>query len=255
MKFNYRSYRNAKDIQYSIYCYSSSDLFGCVGLRNKQYCILNKQYTKEEYEALLPKVIGHMNVMPYTDKNGRVFKYGEFFPYEFSPFAYNESLAQQYFPLTKEQAIKQGFSWKDPDIKDYQITISSEKLQDSIKDVGDDILNQVIGCPHGGNCIHFCTTAFKITPEELSFYRRMNLPLPRLCPNCRHYERFEQKNPMKLWHRKCQCSGAKSENGVYSNAIKHSHGDSPCSNEFETSYSPERKDIVYCETCYQNEAI
>ena len=29
-------------------------------LRNKSYCILNKQYTKEEYEELVPKIIEHM---------------------------------------------------------------------------------------------------------------------------------------------------------------------------------------------------
>ncbi|RME55830.1 hypothetical protein D6779_11765, partial [Candidatus Parcubacteria bacterium] len=44
-------------IQYSLQCYNSSHLFGCIGLRNKQYCILNKQYTKEEYEKLVPKII------------------------------------------------------------------------------------------------------------------------------------------------------------------------------------------------------
>lgn len=41
-------------------CFYSSDIFGCIGLRNKQYCIFNKQYTKEEYEKLVPKIIEHM---------------------------------------------------------------------------------------------------------------------------------------------------------------------------------------------------
>ncbi|HHD92722.1 MAG TPA: hypothetical protein ENL06_03885, partial [Candidatus Portnoybacteria bacterium] len=34
------------------YCYevlNSHNCFGCVGLRNKEYCILNKQYSKEDY--------------------------------------------------------------------------------------------------------------------------------------------------------------------------------------------------------------
>jgi hypothetical protein len=39
---------------------NSSNLFGCIGLRGKEYCILNKQYTKEEYEALVPKIIEKM---------------------------------------------------------------------------------------------------------------------------------------------------------------------------------------------------
>ena len=35
--------------------------FGCVGFKHKQYCILNKQYTKEEYEKLVQKIIKQMN--------------------------------------------------------------------------------------------------------------------------------------------------------------------------------------------------
>ena len=48
----------------SFYCVmcvdNSANLFGCIGLRGKEYCILNKQYTKEAYEALVPKIIQQM---------------------------------------------------------------------------------------------------------------------------------------------------------------------------------------------------
>ncbi|MBP7885433.1 hypothetical protein KAZ93_04775 [Patescibacteria group bacterium] len=37
-----------------------SDCFGCIGLRHKQYCIFNKQYTKEDYEQTVAKIISHM---------------------------------------------------------------------------------------------------------------------------------------------------------------------------------------------------
>jgi len=242
-------------IQYCYNCYGSNNLFGCVGLRNKSYCILNKQYTKEEYEKLVPKIIDQMNKMPYVDKKGRVYKYGEFFPPELSPFCYNETIAQEYFPLTKEQAIEQGYKWKDPEPRSYQITIKAKDLPDHIKDVKDDILDQIIGCEHQGKCNEQCTEAFKIIPQELQFYRRMNLPLPRLCPNCRHYQRLKQRNPLKLWPRQCQCHGAKSSNRVYTNTVKHFHGDQPCPNEFETTYSPDRKEIVYCEDCYKSEVV
>ncbi|MBI4652773.1 hypothetical protein HY750_00775 [Candidatus Kuenenbacteria bacterium] len=83
----------------------------------------------------------------------------------------------------------------------------------------------------------------------------MNLPLPRLCPNCRHYQRIKQRNPLKLWKRKCMCGGSTSDNGIYKNTIEHFHGDQPCLNEFETTYSPDRKEIVYCEKCYLAEVI
>lgn len=81
---------------YCANCFHSSYCFGCVGLRNKSYCILNKQYTKEEYEVLVPQIIKKMQADD---------KWGEFFPITMSPFAYNETVAQEYFPLSKEEAL------------------------------------------------------------------------------------------------------------------------------------------------------
>lgn len=256
------------DVYYTEYCSKCSNLFGCVGLRNKQYRILNKQYTKEEYEALVPRIIEHMNTQPYIDQKGRIYRYGEFFPPELSPFAYNETIAQEYFPLSEAEAKSKGYRWRDPGPKAYQITKQPADLPDHIKDVSDSITNEVIQCAHvvisdnprldqrlSASCNHQCTTAFRIIPEELQFYRRMSLPLPRLCPNCRHYQRLAQRNPLKLWHRTCQCAGGKSENGIYVNTIAHQHGTGHCPDEFETSYAPERKEIVYCETCYNAEVV
>ncbi len=246
-----------RDLQYTGFCGKSSHLFGCVGLRNKQYCILNQQYTKESFDELRTKIIEHMNAMPYTDAKGRTYRYGEFFPPELSPFAYNETIAQEYFPLTKEEAEAQGYRWRDPEERNYKIKITNDQLPDHIKDVTDEIIDQVIECGHKGACNEQCTTAFKIIPEELSFYRRMHLPLPRLCPNCRHYQRLKQRNPLKLWHRKCTCNGATSHwplaTSAYQNTVTHFHGLTPCPNEFETSYAPDRKEIVYCESCYNSE--
>ena len=242
-------------VQYSYNCHNCHNVFGCIGLRNKEYCILNKQYTKEEYEELVPKIIQHMNETPYIDKLGRIYKYGEFFPSELSPFAYNETIAQEYSPLTKEETEKQGYSWKDPDVRDYKITLKADDLPDHIKDVDDSVLNEIIGCAHQGECREQCTTAFRIIREEFDFYKRANLPLPRLCPNCRHYARLKRQNLIKLWNRKCQCFGLTSENNIYKNTVTHFHGSDKCSNSFETSYAPERKEIVYCEACYNAEVV
>lgn len=230
-----------RNVEYSYNCHNCENLFGCVGLRKKQYCILNRQYTKEEYEKIRKEIIKNMP------------SYGEFWPIEFSPLAYNDTLAYERFPLTKEEALSQGFRWRDLEEKNYNIQIKNNALPDNIVDAKDEIINQVIECGHGGSCNHQCTTAFKIIPKELQFYRKMKFPLPRLCPNCRHYERLAQRNPLKLWKRQCHCAGVKNENGVYANTTIHQHGESPCLNIFETSYSPDKKDIVYCEQCYQQE--
>jgi len=174
-----------------------------------------------------------MGDIPYLDAEGRMYKYGEFFPSELSPFAYNETVAQEYFPLTKEETLTKGYRWKNQRERNYQIEIKNENIPDDIKKASEDILSKAIECEHKGKCNEQCTEAFKITEDELKFYQRMNLPIPHFCPNCRHYTRLTQQNPLKLWHRKCMKEG--------------------CPNEFETSYAPDRPEIVYCERCYQQE--
>ncbi|PIP68683.1 hypothetical protein COW91_03540 [Candidatus Nomurabacteria bacterium CG22_combo_CG10-13_8_21_14_all_32_8] len=250
-----RGCNDSSNIEYSDRVYNCQNCFGCTKLRNKKYCILNKQYTKEEYEELLPKIKQHMNDMPYVDKKGRIYKYGEYFPSEFSYWGYNETMAQRCFPLTKEEALEKGFNWYDKKETDYKITLESKDLPDHISNVTDSILEEIIECEHKNGCNEQCTEAFRILPNELEFYKQMNIALPHLCPSCRYGERTKKKNPPKLWYRKCMCNGVESEEGIYKNTIKHLHGDKPCLNEFETAISPEKREIVYCEKCYQAEFI
>ncbi|MCX6723308.1 MAG: hypothetical protein NT094_04585, partial [Candidatus Staskawiczbacteria bacterium] len=245
---------NSHDIDYAIQAMGSSYLFGCVSLRNKQYCILNKQYSKEEYEKLVPKIIDHMNNTPYKGKNNREYRYGEFFPIEISPFAYNETSAQEYFPLIKDEIDNKGYNaWREPEGRDYKITLSVDELPDSIEQVENSITEEIIGCEHRAECKHSCTKAFRIISSEIAFYKQLGIPIPRLCPNCRHSERLELRNPPITWTRKCNCAGKVDDSKLYQNTIAHSHGDDHCSNEFKTSYTPGGKVIVYCEECYQAE--
>ena len=176
-----------------------------------------------------------------NDKVGRIYKYGEFFPCDMTFFAYNETIAQEYFPKTKEEALKEGYRWLDQDKKNYVPTIMGDDLPENIKEATDDIFNEIIGCAHKGECNQQCTVAFKVIPDELQFYRANGIPLPLLCPNCRHYERLKERNPIKLWHRSCMCDNK-----------EHSHVEK-CQNEFETSYSPDKPEIVFCKECYQKE--
>jgi len=63
-----------------------------------------------------------MDEMPYIDKKGNIYKYGEFFPLETSPFGYNNGTAIQYFPMTKEEAEKNGYGWIEVPSGKYEIT-------------------------------------------------------------------------------------------------------------------------------------
>ena len=186
----------SSNIFYSYMMNNCHKCFGCAEMNAKQYCILNKQYTKEEYEKLVPKIIEQMKNIPYKDKKGRVYKYGEYFPPELSPFAYNETIAQDYFPINKEIANVKGYKWREYISNTYQTTIKGENLPQNISEVDDSILNEVIEC-------EITKKPFKITEQELGFYRRLGLPLPSIHPDERHNRRLRLRNPMILKKRMC----------------------------------------------------
>ncbi len=249
VKFCVECFGQIHHLEYSFSCVGSSNLFGCVGLRKKEYCILNKQYTKEEYEALRAKIIQQMNDMPYVDKKGRVYKYGEFFPIELSPYGYNTDMNNDQFPLTKEAALAEGYVWQDVDKKDFEATVKAADLPDAIQDIPNEILKEIIACME-------CGKAYRIIRPELDYLRNKKIPLPRLCIDCRHKRRISQRNKTQLYDRRCMCGGGTSDGGVYKNeSMSHaSHiGGGHCLNEFKAAYPPDQSDIIYCEQCYQAE--
>ncbi len=255
IRFSWWVITNSRDVEYSMYLVNCSNVFGSVGLKRKKYCILNKQYDKETFYRLREKIIGQMHQTPFKDKRGNAYSYGEFFPTELSPFGYNETTAEEMFPLLEKDAKERRYNWREPVEKNPPFTISHEALEDDVVNVNDSITEEIIGCAHGGKCTDGCSIAFKIIPAEFAFYKDLSLPLPRLCPNCRHARRAKFRNPFTLWRRACQCAGESSDNGAYKNTTSHAHKDTHCVNEFETAYAPERPDIVYCNTCYQEEVL
>lgn len=77
-------------LTYCHLCRASQHCFGCVSLYRNKFCILNKQYTRQEYEEFLPRIISHMK---------STGEWGEFFPMSISPWKYEETAAQDYFPV------------------------------------------------------------------------------------------------------------------------------------------------------------
>jgi hypothetical protein len=225
---------NAYNIAFCQHCWGSNNLlyciglvnnsrncFGCVNLKGAEYCIFNKQYTKEEYEKKVAAIIEHMK------KTG---EWGEFFPMKMSYFAYNESAAYDYFPIDRNTALSLGAKWQDEefgikydgpfyepeDTKEY--VSNNEKVDEALKGI---LKCQATGKP------------FKLQPGEIAFYIKKKIQIPIYHPDYRYDVRFKLINPLHLWHRKCMNEG--------------------CSNEFETSYSPERPEKIFCEDCYQKE--
>lgn len=202
---------------YCVDCYNVEECIGCVGLRQKKHCILNKQYTREEYEELAPKI------REYAIKAG---EWGEFFPLSMNPFFFNKTVGYDYFPLSKEEATKVGLKWKEDEdeIPDVEKIIPAERLPEKIEDIPDDVLNWAIKC-------ETTKRPYLIMKQEIAFYRKFKLPIPHFHPEERSRMRLALRKPRKLWNRKCK----------------------KCETEILSAYSPERPEKVYCEPCYLKE--
>ena len=207
---------NSHDIEYSFDLRACSNCFGCVGLKHAEYCILNHKYSENDYHILRQKIIAELK------KDGA---YGLYMPPELSPWSYNETLAQENYPLTKEEAKDQGFRWEDniPRSRNKE-TLKIEDIPNNIKDAKDDICNEILKCIE-------CGYNYKLIRSELDFYKQMNIPIPRKCFNCRHDDRLKLRGPMVAYDRKCD----------------------KCGRDIKTFYAPDRPEIIYCESCYNNE--
>ena len=222
----------SSDCLYCDFCMNCNNCFGCAGLKRKEFCILNKQYSKEEYEKMVPKIIEKMKL------DG---EWGEFFPISLSPFGYNETVAQEYYPLDHAEAAKLGAKWQGQDF--------SPKYEGEYIEPNDDVnfyknndeeinklLQGVIRC-------EATQKPFKLLPQELAYYIENKIPIPTKHYDQRYKERFSLRNQRKLFHRYCMCE----ETG-------HSHN-GKCKTEFETTYAPDRPEKIYCEKCYQQSVI
>lgn len=227
VRFGVLCAEGAFDTEYSVLShFGSSHNFGCVSMRKKDYCIFNKQYSKEDYHVMVEKIKEHMREMPFEDRTGKKYAYGEFFPPELSPHGYNESLAQHMFSLTKHEARGRGFGWVTDITTEHRIDRQSSDLPDHINDADEAIVQEVIGCEK-------CGKGFRIIPREFDFLKRRNLPLPRQCPLCRIKEKLD------IWMAELKSAhGACAGCGV---AVEY-----PCVHEGQR---------ILCKQCYQKELI
>ncbi len=201
---------HSHDVMYSEFCYNCEHLFGCSGLRNKKYCILNKQYSKEEYEELVPKIIQHMGG-----------EWGKYFPMKYSPFGYNETLASEYIALTKEEVKSRDWNWHEEEQASKNYMGPEITFSDHIRDVDEKITEKILSCEVTGK-------PYKIIPQELAFYKKVEIPIPRKCADLRYKDRMKLRNERKLHSRNC----------------------TNCNKEVKSTYPPDRPERIYCEKCY-----
>jgi hypothetical protein len=226
---------SSSDIEYCELVLSSKNLFGCIGLKHQEYCILNKKYSKDEFESLRNRIIEHMKRTRAHGASAQASEigtsgpqsseaelknqaWGRFFPKQLSTFPYNESTASVFFPRTKEHAKMEGFRWSD---SQTHLTRQTYKIPDNINDVKDDILDASLACEK-------TSKNFRIIPQELDFYRKNLIPIPRRHPDTRYYNRLALRNPFELFDRAC----------------------ANCRASIKTTYAQNRPESPCCEKCY-----
>lgn len=206
------------DVWYSFFMANCKNCIGCDSLKNAEFCILNKKYSREEFEEFKE----HVRI-ELSNKG----LHGLAMPPFVAPFAYNETVGQDNFPLTREETERLGMRWENEIQETYgKETMKISELPDHIRDVQDSLTKEVFACEVTGR-------NFRITSQELAFYRKMNLPLPRRSFFTRHLDRLDRRGPYKLFNRNC----------------------THCGQAIQTSYAPDRKEIVYCEQCYNAEVV
>jgi hypothetical protein len=204
------------DVEYCFGTRASEYCFGCDGLRNGKYMILNKKYDEAEYEKLRARIVEELKGLG---------EYGLFAPPSIAFFAYNEGVGQDNLPMAKEQALREGFRWQDEiQTTKGKGTLAAAAIPDHIKDVPDNIVDAVLTCAT-------CERNYKIIKPELTLYKKMELPIPRQCFNCRFLERITKRGSFALHERQC----------------------AKCRRSITTNYALDRPEIVYCEQCYQAE--
>lgn len=143
-------------------------------------------------------------------------------PPSLSPFGYNETIAQEFYPLNEKETLEKGWNWhaeNNDKIAVYQGPRT--EAPNHIKDAGNDIPDRILMCKK-------CSKPYKIIPRELELYKKHNSPLPHICFSDRHLARIQKRNPRQLWNRWCQ----------------------KCNKPLMSTYSQERPETIFCEECY-----
>lgn len=232
-RYSHHIYRSStigkwENLFYCIEVKKSKNCFGCVNMRDKEYCIFNKQYTKEQYESIVPKLLERIQ----SEWSGYDFLWSQC-----SPFPYNDTFAMMYFPIrtihypSTSQVLDQN-GQLDVYVDDTESFISKAWLQVSngvrrpiwwrnkqweinipdniellykedvanIQDYDSTILHKAIVCEVSGR-------PFRIVAIELEFYKKYRLDLPTIHPDIRHEKRFLSRANRTLHIRSCSQTG------------------------------------------------
>jgi hypothetical protein len=148
---------------------------GCVGLKNKSFCILNKEYPKEEWFELANKIF---------EKMEQDWTLGKFFPWTMNPFYFNDTAAYLIDDtFTKEEVTQEWYLRRDDEIKvdipqgadvvETKDLPSREWFDEKWnRQINPEILKKVIRDEKGNY--------YRVVKIEYDFLMKHTLPIPRI---------------------------------------------------------------------------
>jgi hypothetical protein len=172
--YNSISMMRSFECYYSYFLERCSFCFGCIWLKNKSYCILNRQYTKEDWYRKVWEIFETMLL------DGTFWK---FFPATLSPFYFDDSLANlmlwnydrkrletKWFLFSPENT--RGQTLRQEAIESWAFSQYISNAESYIID--DAILWKIL---HGtdGKC-------YTIQKREKDFLEQFHLPIPETHP-------------------------------------------------------------------------
>ena len=249
--FSFWVAEKSKNIYYSVDIESCEEMMFCVWLKNKKYCILNKQYEKQEYFEKKEEIINKLII-----EN----KWWDSLWLEFKKFPYNDTLSYDYFKINKiinfdksETIVDENSNWtitiledkfiskaildlgwekkidiifrtknKEINIPENANTILSKNLP-NIDDVNSDILKKVIIC-------EISWRPFRIIEQELEFLKKKGFPLPKIHHELRIEKLVNSRPFWQLFIQKCD----------------------KCWEDTPSIFKQKPEYKTYCESCYRD---
>lgn len=208
----------SRNCRYWIDLANCEECLFCISLQNKKYCILNKQYEKEEYFRKKQKIIADLQEKSL---------WWSFIPWSMSTFPYNDTVAYDFFKVQKvvnsdwtELVIDPHASWvvtlaSDKFISDATLDMGGEKIpikwrtqtkevnvpewtqtiqtkdMPNIHEVSDAILAKAIICKKTWR-------PFRIIKQEFDYLRKKWLPLPVLHNEVRVQDLINERPTFQL---------------------------------------------------------
>jgi len=149
-------------------CEDLSECLGCISLKRGKFCIFNKRYAEEEYHRLKDKIFAELR---------EANEFERFFDPSLSPFKYEETIADLYFPEVRDSRLRGN---------------GTERARDAVVE----------------KCM-CCERGLSFSEAEKKFYEKIGLALPDKCFYCRIMTLARPYSVVEM--KTCKCANCEDE--------------------------------------------